>query len=1001
MLRQLTSGYTNLLHRVLCIILVLGILPAAAIADSPEQQMQQELAEAADDSTRADILIQLCDYYTYTDGEKGLVYASQLKNVAGRSGNFLALARAWEREGNILFHMGRRKQALSSYLQAHSINTRHVNDYEISASVMYNVGNVHIELGNLDSAIFYAEKAGEIFLANSDSMGYGATLYLTIGIYNDMGLYARAMKNGLESLQIFRNVGNHDWEMYSLNSLVDLYSIQGEYEKGLAILSDVIQYYRNTSNHKFESVALRFMGDIYMMMKQDSASAAALTNALEISRNGNFLPEEVKTLYSLATLRFQNKNFREAQELFTEGLEKSIAISDGKFIASNLLGLGKTQTELNNITMAVDYLHRAITRLQQLPDPVGVREGYLYLSMAYEQQGNTDSALQAYKYYAAQNDSIRRQENSRQLKELSYQYEFEQKEQQIESLTHENQLAEANRKNLWLFFSISIILLLSAVSLLYLRNRKNKQLLEKEKEIDRVKSRFFANISHEFRTPLTLILSPLFQLKKEAALKPFLPVIGIVEDNARRLLHLVNQILELSRLDAGRNTIHAREVKLSAYLNKVFASYYSYADSHRITFKKNFEMEDDLFIIDENKLETVLNNLLSNAIKYEPNGGHVKFTAKLEPGMHNRESLVIEVWNKGSYIPADDLAHIFDRFYRGQQQKRETHVQGTGIGLALTKEVVRLMGGEIHVESQKSNGTLFRVTLPRAASVSLQDAKQEIASADENSYADMPESRSASTKPAGIHNQLHVLVVDDHAEIRDFIAGCLQHEYRVHMATDGDEGRTKALQIVPDLIISDVMMPGTDGYSLTHQLKSDEKTSHIPIILLSAGASSGNKLEGLKKGADDYLVKPFNTEELKLRVANLIESRQNLRKKYTGEIAAGNETAKTDSIEKQFLHKVHKCIEENLANEEFTIEELAENVGMSRSQLHRKLIALTSLSASNYVKTYRLKRAHELILNNAGTIAEICYMSGFSSPSYFSKSFRELYGVTPGELKSA
>jgi len=197
------------------------------------------------------------------------------------------------------------------------------------------------------------------------------------------------------------------------------------------------------------------------------------------------------------------------------------------------------------------------------------------------------------------------------------------------------------------------------------------------------------------------------------------------------------------------------------------------------------------------------------------------------------------------------------------------------------------------------------------------------------------------------------------------------------------------------------MMPGTDGYSLTHQLKSDEKTSHIPIILLSAGASSGNKLEGLKKGADDYLVKPFNTEELKLRVANLIESRQNLRKKYTGEIAAGNETAKTDSIEKQFLHKVHKCIEENLANEEFTIEELAENVGMSRSQLHRKLIALTSLSASNYVKTYRLKRAHELILNNAGTIAEICYMSGFSSPSYFSKSFRELYGVTPGELKSA
>jgi len=526
-------------------------------------------------------------------------------------------------------------------------------------------------------------------------------------------------------------------------------------------------------------------------------------------------------------------------------------------------------------------------------------------------------------------------------------------------------------------------------------NEKARAEAERIKDLDEIKSRFFANISHEFRTPLTLIRGPLQQIEEQSGSNDStvdVPMrkIKIMRRHTDRLLELVNQLLDLSRLDSGKMKLQVAKGDVIQVLRSLAGAFESMAERKQIHYHLHFTEHDRLAFFDRDKLEKIVTNLLSNAFKYTPEKGSVSFIAETD-----EKRLRLSVEDSGPGIAKKELDKVFDRFYQSEGNEDK----GTGIGLALVKELTDLYRGQISVSSEPGKGSRFRVSLP----LDLASFKQEELSYQSN--ATDPEiiipnieepvpaySNTSSNLPL-------LLIVEDNTDLRNLIYEIVHNDYQVVQAVNGKEGYEKAVQEIPDLIISDVMMPLMDGFELAQKIKSDERTSHIPMILLTAKAGQSHKIEGLDTGADDYLTKPFDNNELLARVRNLIHQRKLLRRKFAGEIILKPSEVSVKSAEQIFLDKVMRSIEANMSEENFGVEELAKEVAMSRSQLHRKLIALTGQSPSEVLRNTRLLRAKELLLKKAATPSEVAFRVGFNSHTYFSKCFREEFGVSPSEIK--
>ncbi len=529
-------------------------------------------------------------------------------------------------------------------------------------------------------------------------------------------------------------------------------------------------------------------------------------------------------------------------------------------------------------------------------------------------------------------------------------------------------------------------------------------------ELDRLKSRFFANVTHEFRTPLTLTLGPLEDLLDGGTLdEADADQVHLSLRNARRLLRLINQILDVSRLEAGRMRLQAREGDLAAYVYELAQAFLPLAERTCVMLLVEVPPEPVYVHFDHDQMEKVVGNLLSNAFKFTPAGGTVQVIVRADA-----EAAEVQVSDTGPGIPPDDLDHIFDRFYRADE--RTAHRQpGTGIGLALVKELVELHGGTIHAESTVGEGTTFRVRLPRGsdhlhpdqradADVPEEDVEAEDRltryadlpsgpSGDENASAGDPEDAAREDRPL-------VLVVDDNAELRAFLRQHLEPDYRVVEAEDGAAALERAREAVPDLIVSDVMMPGLDGDALCRAVKTDPDLDFVPVILLTARASMEGRLQGLETGADDYLTKPFAMAELRARIANLIAQRRRLKARWQGDGLRLHATVpEVTSADEAFLQSVLDAIEAAMEDETFSVARLAEAVGQSRANLHRRLKQLTGKTPSEWIMALRLERAAALLAGGAGTVSEVAYGVGFKSVSYFCKCFRERYGTTPARYR--
>ena len=524
--------------------------------------------------------------------------------------------------------------------------------------------------------------------------------------------------------------------------------------------------------------------------------------------------------------------------------------------------------------------------------------------------------------------------------------------------------------------------------------------------LDHAKTRFFANVSHELRTPLTLTIGPLEDLRARAGGDPQVERwLDIALRNARRLLRLVNQILDVAKLEAGAMHLATRQLDLAPFTRGIVGAFAAVAE--RTGLRLTVETPDALpGAFDAEAIEKILTNLLSNAIKFTPSGGEVHVSLSREG-----ESARLLVRDSGPGIPPDQIAHVFERFYQVDESTTRTQ-PGTGIGLSLVKELVELHGGTIAVESG-SAGTTFTATIPTgavAAGVAIPDSADVPGSALVGSLAPAVTAEHERSPVATLGDERAedvptLLVVDDSADLRSYIRDHFAARFRVIEAADGAEGIALARRHLPDIVLSDVMMPGTDGNELVRVLRGSAETDFLSIILLTAQAEDEQRLEGLERGADEYIVKPFEMRELDVRVRNLIVSRRRLRERFLGarvevQAAAPTVAATVAPTDQAYVARVRDAIQRGLADPDFGVAELADAVSQDRSHLFRRVKQLFGESPSELIRRMRVQEGERLLTEGSATVTDVAYAVGFNSLSYFCRCFQEAYGVTPAAYRS-
>ena len=576
-------------------------------------------------------------------------------------------------------------------------------------------------------------------------------------------------------------------------------------------------------------------------------------------------------------------------------------------------------------------------------------------------------------------------------------------------------LSRYSAQTMFLYACLIILLLFAALLAIIVRaywtkNRMNMELSRQKKKLEEQRDQlislskqleeathaklvFFTNVSHDFRTPLTLVADPVEQLLEDKALTPRQQsLLKVVHKNVHILLRLVNQILDFRKYENDKLELVRANMNLRVQLQEWSHSFQTLALKKHIHFvlEVNDDRADYLMAVDAEKMERVYFNLLSNAFKFTPENGTITVTlstlTKEEGGRYAR----LVVADTGSGISVQHIRHIFDRFYQ-----IDVNHAGSGIGLALAKAFVELHGGEITVDSVEGKGTVFTVDIPMAVvEEPSADLVQEPRITQQTVVEELEDMETEEQIPD--ENKECILIIDDNADVRDYVKSLLKEEYTVIEAPDGRAGLKKAMKYVPDAIICDVMMPVMDGLECCRKLKTELQTSHIPVMLLTACSLDEQRIQGFECGADSYISKPFNSKLLLVRLRNLMDNHKRLKQFFGDKTTLSKESV--SDVDKGFVDRFRELIEENLADSELSVEDLGSKMGLSRVQLYRKIKALTNYSPNELVRIARLKKAASLLASSEKTISEITYEVGFTSPSYFTKCYKEYFGESPTDF---
>jgi len=525
------------------------------------------------------------------------------------------------------------------------------------------------------------------------------------------------------------------------------------------------------------------------------------------------------------------------------------------------------------------------------------------------------------------------------------------------------------------------------------RTNEAKRRAEHLEELDFLKSKLYANITHEFRTPLTLIRGNAEEIKERHDGEISEKANNIVQ-SSDKILFLVNQMLNLSKIEEGKVPVHFIQCDLVAFVRFIAGSFQGYAEMRKISLHYEPQSAQLIMDIEAEKLEESISNLISNAIKYTNEGGNVFINLrKLHSGKTSEQQVEISVSDTGIGIPEDQLDKIFIRFYR-VEDKRFPYREGTGIGLTLVNEYIKLMKGTIRVNSIPGKGSEFVITLPVTNNAKIEEFISY------NIKFQQKEDLNIGTIVGKSHCH-RLLIIEDNRELREYLNRLLENKYHVLAAENGIRGIELAFAYIPDIILSDVMMPGKDGYQVCKELKNDFRTNHIPVVLLTARADTDSRITGIEHGADAYLTKPFNKKELMLCLHNLLVQRENMRLKFSSIYSDKKVDENNTGLNEKFLEMVISHLEKNYRNDRYGIHNLYSDMEISRGQLHRKLTALTGHSASNFIRNFRLQKAKKLLMETNENVSDIAFEVGFGDANYFSKAFIHEFGITATELRKS
>ena len=868
-------------------------------------------------------------------------------------------------------------------------------DYDVGKGRAYNsLGRTYYLLGMMDSSITASKKAiasikeggksEEMIIADSHTAlatAYSRKNEMNNAITHLLKVDSMHQTSPLRPDVIaaaYQNLGNIYLELEEYPSAIEQFR---KANRQFAKLPDgASQFYKNTTNV--------FLGNAYLQAEKIEAADSLLSNSYSYFKNAQDQRLVAEIAGFLGQIALKRNNPVKAETYFIESFTIHKNNDRPYEAAQGALEIAKLELSKNQPEKALSYIEQANTLNLNAENSKLRQELLFYKAQAFNQKGNYKEAYKLSNQAKKLQDSLQKVQSSEKIKEIEAVYETESKDREIQLLTSQNALAEQQKKNQrnLMLGAIGITSLVGVF--FFFQYRERQKTAKKLKELDTAKSTFFANISHEFRTPLSLIKGPLEDQLEQSSLKGNQRKnLLAAQRNTERLEGLVEQLLALSKLESGAMRIQVQPTNLDSFLSAQTDSFQYVAAGKNNTYSVALQTTDKLCWVDQDIIEKICLNLLGNAFKYSPDGATIYVKSKVANGQ-----LEFSVQNTGISLSEKQQKDIFIRFYQTQ-----TNNPGSGIGLALTRELVHLHKGSVTVTSSEEKGVLFEVSIPIMEEKYLPEEKlnpQLYTTVSHFTEDSTPLIETETTIP---EDAPLLLIIDDSREIRDYVTSIFENTYTILTAVDGKEGFEAAQKHIPDIIISDVMMPVADGFELTKNCKEDTLTSHIPIVLLTAKNEMTDQLEGLGIGADAYLTKPFSSKLLKARIANLLQNRRKLQERFSQDVILTPKEIAITSADEQFLERLQKVLDEQVTNSEFSASVFCEAMGVSRMQLHRKLKALTGYSTSEFIRNQRLKLAKQLIEQDKISISEVGYTVGFNDPSYFSKCFKQDFGQSPSD----
>ena len=859
----------------------------------------------------------------------------------------------------------------------------------------HGLSDLYSQQGKWTEAHRLLDEIIESAIAHEDSAAMAKALMRKGVNYEKTGYYAKAISYYYQSKAIHQARGDEFRVGVTLTNIGMALMEMKRHDEALEQFQIALEISKRLDDQEGVMINTLDMGVAYQKMGQLDKAREAFLQTLNTAKALGSWQDIALCFANLGTIALKQGDYTFAKT----SLERSYAIKDSLGTLSStphtLNSLSEVHLQLGNLDTAMAKALLARSRSIQFDNKAQLSESYRATAKIHAAQKNYAAAYEDMIRHKQLSDSLFNAESDEVISNLKIEHETELKENRIDHLTAVHKRTTTAK---FIFLGIGLLVLLTGASLVYalvIKRRHDKLLLDNERELHELQNRFFANISHEFRTPLTLILGPVHKLREKLKNTKEEVNLKIIQKNAERLLQLINQILDLVKFDKDALQLKQEYFNATTMVQGIASSFDSLAESRSIAF--SYDVPERIFLQgDKRRLEIVLTNLISNAFKFTPDHGSIQITSGVN---ENDKTFSMEVLDSGTGIEEENLGKVFDRYFHDDRQAH-SDFEGAGIGLALSKHIVEMHEGSISVASRAGHGSLFKVILPYHP---IPEKEKELL------LEDVPTSVESELilEPAGFENQNDknshlpiLLLVEDRKDMRQYIASLLYKQYHVLEAADAFDGFTQAAEHIPDIVISDVMMPGKNGLELCRELKTDIRTSHIPVILLTAKSSTEDRLSGLETEADIYLTKPFIPEELELHLRNLIASRKRLKDFYQQHRRIEPSKMAFNSMDEKFLEAIIQHLETNYQDENFSVEQLASLMALSRSQLHRKLIALTGQVPNRLIRTYRLKKAFDMVSNHVASIAEIGYKVGFNSPAYFTKCFEEEFGHTPSEIRN-